>query len=105
MDEEKTRAENAEVRPNQRFDRGDDEIDKAINEEEDLPLGTIHMVGGLNHPDLENRIQGEIQIIKQMHEVLLVQSPAKKSRQSASEPKSITFTRADLERVGAAPPF
>ena len=38
-------------------------------------------------------------MIKQMHKVLSVQSSAKKSRQSISELGSITFTRANLERV------
>ena len=38
-------------------------------------------------------------MIKQIHEVLLVQSPIKKPRQTTSEPRSITFTKANLERV------
>ncbi|GFZ03447.1 hypothetical protein Acr_16g0000710 [Actinidia rufa] len=97
--EDDTRAEKTEVIPNPRFDRGDDEIDKAMDEEEDLPLGTIHMIEGPNHPYLENRIRGEIRMIKQMHDVLSVQSPAKKSRLTVSESRSITFTRAYLERV------
>ena len=52
---------------------------------------------GPNHPDLENRIMGEIRIIKQMHEVLSVQSAMGKRRQCLCEPGSITFTKADIE--------
>ena len=55
---EKTRAKKAEVRPNPRFDRGDDKTDKIVDEEEDLPLGTIHMIKGPNYSDLENKIRG-----------------------------------------------
>ena len=56
LDKEKTQAEKAEVRPNPRFEKDDDEIEKTKEEEEDLPLCTIYMIGGPNHPDLENRI-------------------------------------------------
>ena len=60
VDEEKSRVEKAKVRPNLRFNRGDDdEQTKAIDEDEDLSLGTIHMIRGPNHPDLENKIRGE----------------------------------------------
>ncbi|GFY95462.1 hypothetical protein Acr_10g0008470 [Actinidia rufa] len=45
------------------------------------------------------RGKGEIQMIKQMHEVLSVQSPAKKPGQTTSKPRSIMLTKADLERV------
>ena len=38
-------------------------------------------------------------MIKQMYEVLSVHSPAKKLRKAISKPGSITFTKADLERV------
>ena len=38
-------------------------------------------------------------MIKQMNEVLSVQSTAKKPRQTISELRSITFTKADLEKV------
>ncbi|GFY82889.1 hypothetical protein Acr_02g0011290 [Actinidia rufa] len=99
IDEEKTQAKKVKVRLNPRFDRGDNETDKAMDEEEKLPLGTIHMIGGPNHPDFENRIQGEIRMVKQMHEVLMIQSSTKKPRQVASELGSFTFTKADLERV------
>ena len=42
VDQEKTKVEAAEVKPNPRFDRDIDEVDDAL--EEDLPLGTIHMI-------------------------------------------------------------
>ena len=38
-------------------------------------------------------------MIKQMYEVLSVQSPAKKLRQTTIEPGNITFTKANLEKV------
>ena len=57
------------------------------------------MIGGPHHPDLKNRIRREIQMIKQMYEVLSVYSPTKKPRTAATKPVSITFTKADLERV------
>ena len=57
------------------------------------------MIGGSNHQDLENRIRGEIRIIRQMNEVLSVQSMAKNPRQMISKLGSITFTKVDLERV------
>ena len=59
-DQEKTRMGEAEVRPNSRFNQGDDEANKITKEEEDLSLGTIHMIEGLNHPYLKNKIRGEI---------------------------------------------
>ena len=43
------------------FDRDREETGDAL--EKDLHLGTIHMIGGLNYPDLENMIQGEIRIV------------------------------------------
>ena len=49
-----------EAKPNSGFDRGEDEVDKAMDENEDPPLGTIHMIGGQNHPDLKNNIRGKI---------------------------------------------
>ena len=70
-----------------------------MNEDEDIPLGTIHMIGGPNHLDLENKIREKIRMIKQMHEVFSVQSLAKKLRQTVIEPGSITCTKVDLERV------
>ena len=51
-------AKEIEVRPNRRFDREREDVNNAM--EEDLPIGTIHVVKGLHDPDLKNRIQGEI---------------------------------------------
>ncbi|GFZ15723.1 hypothetical protein Acr_25g0001320 [Actinidia rufa] len=101
IDEEKTQAEKAMAKPNPRFDRrdGDDEGDCNADEEEDQSFRTIHMIGGLRDPDLENRISGEIRVLKQMYEVLSIHSPAKKPRKETTESGSITFTKADLERV------
>ena len=64
MDEEKTQVEKVEARPNPRFYCGNDETEKTMEKEEDLPLGTIHMRGAPNNPDLENRIRGEIRMIR-----------------------------------------
>ena len=72
VDQKKTQAGEVEVKPNQRFDQGDDETNKTMEEEEDLPLDTIHMIGGPNYPDLKNRIRGEIWMIRQINEILLV---------------------------------
>ena len=44
IDEAKTQAEKTEVRPNPRFDRDENELDKVMKEDEYLPLGTIHMI-------------------------------------------------------------
>ena len=76
IDQEKTRAEEAEAKPNPRFDRSNEEIDDTLEED----YGIIHMIGGSNHPNLENRIRGEICMIRQMNEVLSIQSTAKKPR-------------------------
>ncbi|GFZ12693.1 hypothetical protein Acr_23g0010780 [Actinidia rufa] len=56
--QEKTKAEETKIRPNPRFDCNREGADDAL--EEDLPPGIIHMIGGLNHPDLENRIGGDL---------------------------------------------
>ncbi|GFZ19724.1 hypothetical protein Acr_28g0004290 [Actinidia rufa] len=74
---EKTRAEAAEAKPNPRLDRGDNEVEKDVNvEDENLSLGTIHMIGGPNNSGLENRVWSEICIIRQIvqhpHSDLLV---------------------------------
>ncbi|GFS42559.1 hypothetical protein Acr_00g0080540 [Actinidia rufa] len=69
------------------------------DEEEDQPLRTIHKIGKLRDPDLKNKIRGEIQVLKQMHEALSVHSLAKKPRKETTKSGSITFTKADLERV------
>ncbi|GFS41482.1 hypothetical protein Acr_00g0074590 [Actinidia rufa] len=100
VDDEKTRAEVAKAKTNPRPDRGGDEVEEAIDvEDEDLPLGTIHMIGGPNDPSLESRVRGEIRIIKQMFEVHLVQSLPKKPRTAGIKKECITFSKADLERV------
>ncbi|GFZ11580.1 hypothetical protein Acr_22g0009780 [Actinidia rufa] len=52
-DDENTQGEEAEIRPNPRFDQGNEEAGNAF--EEDLPLGTIHMIKEPNHPDLGNK--------------------------------------------------
>ncbi|GFY80801.1 hypothetical protein Acr_01g0006100 [Actinidia rufa] len=93
---EKTEAKETEVRPNPRFDRGDDETDDTL--EEDL-VRTIHMIGGPNHPNLENMFRGDNRIVKQMDEVLSVHPMVRMPRQGLSEPRSVTFTKADLKRV------
>ncbi|GFS42015.1 hypothetical protein Acr_00g0077690 [Actinidia rufa] len=56
------------------------------------------MISGPHHPDLENRIRGDIRIVKQMHKVLSVHSPAKKLSVAAAEPESLIFTKADLDK-------
>ena len=63
VDQEKTKVEEVEIRPNTMFDRNKDEADNALKE--DLSCGNIHMIGDLNHLDLENRILGEIRIVRQ----------------------------------------
>ncbi|GFS37695.1 hypothetical protein Acr_00g0053490 [Actinidia rufa] len=73
--------------------------ERTVDEEEDRSLGTIHMIGGLHDLDLKNRIKGEILILRQILEVLLVHSSTKKLRKEAAELGSITFTKANLERV------
>ena len=70
VDQEKTKVDEAEVIPTPRFDCDRDEADDAL--EEDLPLETIHIIGGLKHPDIEIRIRGEIHILRKMHKVLSV---------------------------------
>ncbi|GFS29238.1 hypothetical protein Acr_00g0005930 [Actinidia rufa] len=67
MDDGKTQVEKTEVRPNPRFNQGGNEGDHTVGEYDDLPLGTIHMMGSPHYPDLKNIIQGEIRMIKQMH--------------------------------------
>ncbi|GFZ04896.1 hypothetical protein Acr_17g0004680 [Actinidia rufa] len=100
VDNEKTRAEAAEAEANRRPDRFKEETEEAEDaEDEDLPLGTIHMIEGPNDPSLESKIWNEICMIKQMHEVLLVQSLPKKIKTAETERECVTFSRADLERV------
>ncbi|GFY85297.1 hypothetical protein Acr_04g0000350 [Actinidia rufa] len=100
VDNEKTRAEVAEAEANRRPDRVREETEEAADaEDEDLPLGTIHMIGGPNDPSLESKIRNEIRMIKQMHEVLSVQSLPKKIKTAETERECVTFSRADLKRV------
>ena len=47
-------------------------FDWATALEENLPIETIYMIGGPHDHKLENKIQGDIGIIKQMNEVLSV---------------------------------
>ncbi|GFS32499.1 hypothetical protein Acr_00g0023020 [Actinidia rufa] len=100
VDDEKTRAQAAETEANRRHDRVREEVEEVADvEDEDLPLGTIHMTGGPNDPSLESKIQNEIRMIRQMHEVLSVQSLPKKIKTAETERECVTFSRADLERV------
>ncbi|XP_057489449.1 uncharacterized protein LOC130775334 [Actinidia eriantha] len=99
IDNEKTRAKVIEAETDARPDRGGNENEAVDTEDEDLPLGTIHMIGGPSHPNLENKIRSEIRMIKQMHEVLSVQSMPKKMKVTEAKRECITFSRADLERV------
>ncbi|GFY97538.1 hypothetical protein Acr_12g0000790 [Actinidia rufa] len=99
VDNEKTRAKATEAKTTMRPNRGGNEIEAVDTEDEDLPLGTIHMIGGPSHPSLENKIRSEIRMIRQMHEVLSVQSMPKKMKAAEAERECITFSRADLERV------
>ncbi|XP_057509141.1 uncharacterized protein LOC130791829 [Actinidia eriantha] len=100
IDDEKTRVEAVEAKTSPRFDRGNNEVEKAVNmEDEDLPLGTIHMIGGPNDPGLENRVRSGIRIIKHMHEVVSVQSLPNRPRTAYVEKECITFSKANLERV------
>ena len=95
MDQEETRAKDGKDKPDNRFDRSNKEIDDT--QEEDFSLGIIHMIGGLNHHSLKNRIRGEICMIRQINEVLSVQSTTKKLRQTMSKLGGVTFTKADLD--------
>ncbi|GFY91124.1 hypothetical protein Acr_07g0013200 [Actinidia rufa] len=90
----------AETRTKPRPDRGRNEIEETVYmEDEDLPLGTIHMIGGPSEPSLKSRVRSEIRIIRQMHEVLSIQSLLKRPRTAKIEKECITFSKADLERV------
>ena len=62
VEQEKTKAEEVEVRPNPTFDWDKDKANNALDE--DLPIETIHMIGGPHDPELENRIWGEFCIVK-----------------------------------------
>ncbi|GFS38323.1 hypothetical protein Acr_00g0056810 [Actinidia rufa] len=70
VDNEKTRAGATETKTDTGPDRGRNKIEEATDaEDEDLPLGTIHMIGGLSDPDMENKVRSEIRMIRQMHEL------------------------------------
>ncbi|GFS37725.1 hypothetical protein Acr_00g0053660 [Actinidia rufa] len=100
VDDEKTWAKAAEVEANKRPGRVREETEEAADaEDEDLPLGTIYMIGGPNDPNLESKIRSKIRMIKQMHEVLSVQPLTKKIKTAETEGDCVTFSRADLERV------
>ncbi|GFZ21762.1 hypothetical protein Acr_29g0009240 [Actinidia rufa] len=100
VDNEKTQAEAAETEANGRPDRVREEVEEVVDaKDEDLSLGTIHMIGGPNDPSLESKIWNEIRMIRQMHEVLSVQSLPKKKKAAETERECVTFSRADLERV------
>ncbi|GFZ02308.1 hypothetical protein Acr_15g0009160 [Actinidia rufa] len=100
VDNEKTRAGAIETETDTGPDRGRNEIEEAMDaEDEDLRLGTIHMIGGLSDPDLENKVQSEIRMIRQMHEVLLVQTLPKRTKLIEVKRECVTFSKADLERV------
>ncbi|XP_057488466.1 uncharacterized protein LOC130774448 [Actinidia eriantha] len=99
VDDEKTRAKGTETVTATGTDRGGNENESVDTEDEDLPLGTIHMIGGPSYPNLENKIRGEIRMIRQMHEVLSVRSTPKRMKEAEAEKDCITFSRADLERV------
>ena len=66
IDQDKTKAEDAKIRVNPRFDHYRDE-DDALGK--NLHLRTIYMIRCPKDLDLENRTWGEIRIIKQINEV------------------------------------
>ena len=61
VDQGKTQQEKTKVKPNPKFDRDNEEIEDAMKE--DLPFETIHIMGGPHHPNLANKIRGEIYIV------------------------------------------
>ncbi|XP_057463799.1 uncharacterized protein LOC130753627 [Actinidia eriantha] len=67
VDDEKTRAKVTEARTATGIDQSGNENEAMDTEDEDLPLGTIHMIGGLSHPNLKNKIQSEIRMIRVQH--------------------------------------
>ncbi|GFY96858.1 MICOS complex subunit, putative [Actinidia rufa] len=94
---EKTKSEETEVQANSRFDRGRDEAEDPM--EDDFPIGTINMIGGPHMtPSLKIGCRGRFRLSNKCMGPLSQQA-AKKPKQSSPEPGSITFTRADLERV------
>ncbi|GFS36376.1 hypothetical protein Acr_00g0045620 [Actinidia rufa] len=100
VDNEKTRTGAAETEIDVGPDRDRNEIKEAMDAEDgDLPLGTIHMIGGPSDPNLENKIQSEIRMIRQMHKVLLVQTLSKRTKMTEVERECVTFSKVALERV------
>ena len=100
VDNEKSRTGAVETEVDKRTDRREREVEDAADaEDSDLPLGTIHMIGGPNDPSLEGKIRNEIRMIKQMQEVLSVQAMPKKMKMAEVDKECITFSKADLERV------
>ena len=58
VNQEKIKAEEVEIRPNLRFEHDRDEVDDAL--EEDLHLGTIHILGVQLQRSREQDIEGEL---------------------------------------------
>ncbi|GFZ05267.1 hypothetical protein Acr_17g0008390 [Actinidia rufa] len=74
---------------------GPTEIEEAMDAEDgDLPLGTIHMIGGPSNPDLENKIRSKIRMIRQMDEVLLVQTLPKRMKMTENPGGHEKFSQA-----------
>ncbi|GFZ11260.1 hypothetical protein Acr_22g0006580 [Actinidia rufa] len=96
IDQEKTEAKKAKVRPKPRFDRGNDEADDALTE--DLPLGTIHMIRGPNHPDPRRDLHHHTNVPS-------MQPLAKKPSQGLFDPGSNAFTKLELSSSFASGSF
>ncbi|GFZ11224.1 hypothetical protein Acr_22g0006220 [Actinidia rufa] len=97
VDDEKTRVGAAEAETNSRPNRGGNKVEETVDvEDEDLPLGTIHMIEGSNDPSLENKVRSELRIIRQMHEADLerVQHP-----HSNSLVVQLRIDRYDVKRI------
>ena len=54
--QEKTRVEEIEIKPILRFALDKEDAGNALDE--NLPIKTIHMMGGPHDPEFENRIRG-----------------------------------------------
>ena len=78
VDQEKIKVEEIEIRSNPRFGLEREDVNNAM--EKDLPVETIYMIGVHHNLELENRIWGEIYIVKHINEVLSVQLVAKRTR-------------------------
>ncbi|GFY80782.1 hypothetical protein Acr_01g0005910 [Actinidia rufa] len=96
VDQEKTETKETEVRPNPRFNRGDDETNNTL--EEDL-IRTIHMIGAQITPTLRicsREISASSNKWTRFSQSIpMVRMP----RQGLSEPGSVTFTKADLKQI------